>query len=152
MYRRSNISITLSFMLLVSSKTFLCAVVRFFIHLVSSMLVSYNIYVNRLLFENENSIIFCKQSVSSIWRDCKNRSILRFEKSAILLRKTPKTAQVLAFSPRRRRLRHFFQPLKFHFLLKNSVHISRSVKKNFCKAYLTFFRVRCTLFAKLALH
>lgn len=49
MYRRSNMSLTLSF-----------------IHLVSSMLVSYNIYVNILLFENENSIIFCKQSVSFI--------------------------------------------------------------------------------------
>ena len=28
------------------------------------MLVSYNIYVNRLLFQNENSIILCKQSVA----------------------------------------------------------------------------------------
>ncbi len=46
----------------------------FFIHLVSSMLVSYNIYMNRLLYENENSIILCKQSVSSIWRECKIRS------------------------------------------------------------------------------
>lgn len=152
MYRRSNISITLSFMLLVSSKTFLCAVIRFFIHLVSYIVQSYNIYVNRLLFENEDSIIFCKQSVSSIWRDCKNRSTLPNAQSGNLLLENAKNSQVLAFSLRRRWLRDFFQPSKFQFPLKNSVHISRSATRKFCKAYLTFSRVRCTLFAKLALH
>ena len=97
MYRRSNISLTLSFMLLVTSKPFLCAVIRFFIHLVSFIVVSYNIYMNRLLFENEDSIIFCKQSVSSIWRDCKNRSTPRFAQSGNLLLENSKNSAGIAF-------------------------------------------------------
>lgn len=61
MYRRSNMFFTLSF-----------------IHLVSSMLVSYYIYVNRLLFENEDSIIFCKQSVSFLCTVCEDYSAFGF--------------------------------------------------------------------------
>ena len=61
MYSRSNMFFTLSF-----------------IHLVSSMLVSYNIYMNRLLFENEDSIIFCKQSVSFLCTVCEDYFILGF--------------------------------------------------------------------------
>ena len=55
MYRRSNMFFTLSF-----------------IHLVSTMVIAYNIYVNRFLFENEDSIIFCKQSVADRCRVCEN--------------------------------------------------------------------------------
>ena len=69
MYSRSNMFFTLSF-----------------IHLVSSMLVSYNIYMNRLLFENEDSIIFCKQSVSFLCPVCENYFILDFFALRLLFR------------------------------------------------------------------